>query len=288
MAHFNLMTAGVSLLAKSFSALSCTNSLARCTSVHPVSFFLTSRGLTAQAGGPPKRPLNGYMRYVVQQQPTIVQQNPAIKITEVIRKIAQEWRLMSAEQKRPFVEDFQRARDQFKLDLKRYEAKLTPAEFEQQAIERKQVMAKRKEIRRKREMNSLGKPKRPRSAFNIYMSEHFVEARGLTMPAKLISLMDDWRSLLGYKKQVYMQLAEDDKIRYKNEIKSWEEHMLEIGREDLLREQTRPKKAPAKKRATKKEVKAKPKAKKTATAGVVKAAGKGKTAGKVTATRSKK
>ena len=88
--------------------------------------------------------------------------------------------------------------------------------------------------------------------------------------------------------QVYMQLAEDDKIRYKNEIKSWEEHMLEIGREDLLREQTRPKKAPAKKRATKKEVKAKPKAKKTATAGVVKAAGKGKMAGKVTATRSKK
>ena len=38
--------------------------------------------------------------------------------------------------------------------------------------------------------------------------------------------------------QVYTQLAEDDKIRYKNEIKSWEDHMMEIGREDLIREQT--------------------------------------------------
>ena len=92
-----------------------------------------------------------------------------------------------------------------------------------------------------------------------------------------------------------MQLAEDDKIRYKNEIKSWEEHMLEIGREDLLREITRPKIAPAKKRVVKKKVvKAKPKAtaakKKTGTAGAVKAVGKGKTAGKTvtTATRSKK
>ena len=50
----------------------------------------------------------------------------------------------------PFVEDFHRARDQFKLDLQRYEAMLTPAEVKQQAIERKQAMAKRKDIRRKR------------------------------------------------------------------------------------------------------------------------------------------
>lgn len=41
-----------------------------------------------------------------------------------------------------------------------------------------------------------------------------------------------------FSSQVYTQLSEDDKIRYKNEMKSWEEHMVEIGREDLLREQT--------------------------------------------------
>lgn len=55
-------------------------------------------------------------------------------------------------------------------------------------------------------------------------------------------------------RQVYAQLAEDDKIRYKNEMKSWEDHMVEIGREDLVREQTlstRKKKA-AKKPAAKK------------------------------------
>lgn len=56
-------------------------------------------------------------------------------------------------------------------------------------------------------------------------------------------------------RQVYAQLAEDDKIRYKNEMKSWEDHMVEIGREDLLREQT----LSRKKKATKK-----PAAKKTA------------------------
>lgn len=56
-------------------------------------------------------------------------------------------------------------------------------------------------------------------------------------------------------RQVYQQLAEDDKIRYKNEMKSWEDHMVEIGREDLLREKT----LSTSKKATKK-----PAAKKTA------------------------
>lgn len=55
-----------------------------------------------------------------------------------------------------------------------------------------------------------------------------------------------------------MQLAEDDKIRYKTEIKSWEDHMMEIGREDLIREQTLSirKKTAAKRLAPKKATKA--------------------------------
>lgn len=82
------------------------------------------------------------------------------------------------------------------------------------------------------------------------------------------SLMEDWKNMFSHQKQVghtvipysfflflctvasvlrypicstsqvYTQLAEDDKIRYKNEMKSWEEHMVEIGREDLIRGQT--------------------------------------------------
>lgn len=81
------------------------------------------------------------------------------------------------------------------------------------------------------------------------MSENFEEAQGANVQAKLSSLREDWKNMLGHKKQVYNQLAEDDKIRYTNEIMSWEEHMVEIGRSDLVREQSRPKeKAPSQKK----------------------------------------
>ncbi|XP_070782813.1 transcription factor A, mitochondrial [Enoplosus armatus] len=257
MAPFSLMTASVSWLAKSFSVFSCTSSLARCTSVLPAAYVNPVKCLTSQASGPPKRPLNGYMRYVLQQQPNMVRQNPEIKSVDIIRKIAQQWRTLTPEQKQPFQEASVRAREQFKVDLQRYQAQLTPAQVQQQALEKRQRKAKRKAIRKKRELTNLGKPKRPRSPFNIFMSEHFEEARGTTTQAKMKSLLEDWKNLFNHQKQVYTQLAEDDKIRYKNEMKSWEDHMSEIGREDLIREQTLSTKkkpaaaTPAAKKATK-------------------------------------
>ncbi|XP_070707678.1 transcription factor A, mitochondrial [Pempheris klunzingeri] len=238
MAPFSMMTAGVSWLVKSFTVSSCTGSVARCSSVLSAAYFSPVKCLSSQASGPPKRPLNGYMRYVLQQQPMVSRQNPEIKVVDIIRKIAQQWRAMSPEQKQPFQEASLRAREQFKVDLQHYQAQLTPAQVQQQALEKRQKIAKRKAIRKKRELTTLGKPKRPRTPFNIFMSEHFEEARGHGTQAKMKSLLEDWRSLLSHQRQVYIQLAEDDKIRYKNEMKSWEDHMVEMGREDLIREQT--------------------------------------------------
>lgn len=248
MAPCGLLAAGATLLARSVSLVSCSGSLSRSSRVLPAACFSPVRLLTAEASGPPKRPLNGYMRYVMQQKPAVVRQNPDIKPVEIIRRIAQQWRGLSPQQKQPFEEASLRAREQFKLELQRYQAQLSPAQLQQQVQEKRRRMAKRKAIRKKRELTSLGKPKRPRSPFNIFMSEHFEEARGLNTQMKLKSLMEDWRNLFSHQKKVYTQLAEDDKIRYKNEMKSWEDHMVDIGREDLVRERTL---SARKKRATK-------------------------------------
>ncbi|XP_047464385.1 transcription factor A, mitochondrial [Mugil cephalus] len=278
MAPCSLMTASVSLLAKSFSVFSCTSTLARCTGVLPAAYFNTVKCFTTQIKPPPKRPLNGYMRYYLQQKSLVMQQNPESKSVDIVRKIAHQWRMLSPEQKQPFQEASLKANEQFKLDIERYKAQLTPAQLQQQALEKRQRMTKRKAIRRKKELTNLGKPKRPRSAFNIFMSEHFQEASGATLPAKMKSLMDDWKNLFSHQKQIYTQLAEDDKIRYKNEMKAWEDHMVEIGREDLLRDKTRAakKKLATKSRATKKIVKKAKPAKEAAAKGKSKTTAKTK------------
>ncbi|KAF3854093.1 hypothetical protein F7725_014781, partial [Dissostichus mawsoni] len=226
MAPFGLMTAGASWLAKSFSVFSCTSTLARCSSVLSAPHITPVKYLSSQASGPPKKPENGYLRFVLQQRPDITRHFPGIKSAEIIRKIAGQWRMLTPEQKK-------QAREQFKVDLHRYQALLTTEQFQQETQEKKQRLAKRRSTIQKRELNTLGKPKRNRIPINIFVSENFAEARGLTPQDKMKSLVQDWRNISLHQKQ-------DDKIRYKNEIRSWEEHMVEIGRPDLVREKILP------------------------------------------------
>ncbi|XP_072335020.1 transcription factor A, mitochondrial isoform X2 [Scyliorhinus torazame] len=134
---------------------------------------------------PPKRPLNAYLRYVMEQQQVLFKQSSDLKMVEKTKWIAQAWRQLTPDQKQ-------------KLTI-------------------------------------LGKPKRPRTAFNIFMAENFDEAKGETSQAKLKNLQGEWQQLSDTQKQMYRQLAEDDKIRYQNEIKSWEEQMIETGHADVIR-----------------------------------------------------
>ncbi|KAK3529443.1 hypothetical protein QTP70_031099 [Hemibagrus guttatus] len=231
MAPFGLMTVGANFLARSWGVFSSAVTV-RCSCVAPI-----LKAFSTSTGGAPKRPLTAYMRYVKEQQPIVVRQNPDIKAVDIVRKIAQQWRTLTPEDKQPFEEASIAAREQYKVDMKAYQDQLTPAQSAAIAEEKRQKKAKRRAIRRKRELNSLGKPKRTRTAFNIFMAEHFEEAKGSTMP-------------------IYTQLAEDDKVRYKNEMKAWEEHMTELGREDLVRrKESRRKKAATKKGKKKSRVK---------------------------------
>ena len=50
---------------------------------------------------------------------------------------------------------------------------------------------------------------------------------------KLKAINENWKNLSNSQKQVYIQLAKDDRIRYYNEMKSWEEQMMEVGRKIL-------------------------------------------------------
>ncbi|XP_067858684.1 transcription factor A, mitochondrial [Heptranchias perlo] len=184
---------------------------------------------------PPKRPLNAYLHYVVEQQRVLFKQSSDLKMVEKTKWIAQAWRQLTADQKQPYEIAANDGKLKYKEELAAFKAKLTPAQLAGLKEERRQKLAKRRTMRQKRKLTMLGKPKRPRTAFNIFMAEHFDEAKGATSQAKLKNLQDEWHQLSGSQKQLYTQLAEDDKIRYQNEIKSWEEQMVETGHEDVIR-----------------------------------------------------
>ncbi|KAH0518127.1 Transcription factor A, mitochondrial [Microtus ochrogaster] len=112
--------------------------------------------------------------------------------------------------------DFKAEWKAYKEAMSKFKDQLTPTQLVSFEKEGRQKRLKKKASIKKRELTLLGKPKRPRSAYNIYVSECFQESKEESS-------------------QVYIQLAKDDRIRYDNEMKSWEEQMAEVGRSDLIR-----------------------------------------------------
>ncbi|KFP03916.1 hypothetical protein N300_07746, partial [Calypte anna] len=216
----------------------------------------------------PKRPLTAYFRFLKDNHSAFKQKNPEISNMELVKKIAGAWKELPASQKQVYEEARKTDWQKYQQQLAAYKAQLTPAQAAALREERRKRLAKRRSFRAKRELTVLGKPKRPRSGFNIYVSENFQETEGISPTAKLKQLFDAWQKLSSSQKQPYLQLAEDDKVRYANEMKSWEAKMVELGREDLVRsKEQKPKKEAAKKagtaKASSREKKAKLKSKKS-------------------------
>ncbi|XP_001503432.1 transcription factor A, mitochondrial [Equus asinus] len=201
----------------------------------PFSFAYMPRWFSSALGSYPKKPMTSYVRFSKEQLPIFRAQNPDAKNSELIKKIAQVWRELPDSEKKIYEDAYRADWQAYKEEINRLQEQLTPSQMVSLEKEITQKRLKKKALIKKRELTMLGKPKRPRSAYNIFISECFQEAKDGPSQVKLKTVNENWKNLSSSQKQVYIQLANDDKIRYYNEMKSWEEQMIEVGRNDLIR-----------------------------------------------------
>ncbi|XP_075390046.1 transcription factor A, mitochondrial [Tenrec ecaudatus] len=201
----------------------------------PLSFLCLPRWFSSTLGRYPKKPLSSYLRFSTEQLPILKAKNPDAKNSELIKKIAQVWRELPDSEKKLYEDAYRADWEAYKEEINRIQEQLTPNQIVTMEKEIMQRRLKRKALMKKRELSMLGKPKRPRSAYNIFIAERFQEAKDDSSQAKLKTVNEKWKNLSSSQKQIYIQLAKDDKIRYDNEMKSWEAQMIEVGRNDLIR-----------------------------------------------------
>ncbi|NXY32416.1 TFAM factor, partial [Pomatorhinus ruficollis] len=183
----------------------------------------------------PKRPLTAYFRFLMDNRSAFREKNPGVSNLELIKKLAGAWKELPASQKQVYEEAKKTDWKRYGEQMAAYKAQLTPAQAAALKEERRKQLAKRRSMRAKRELSRLGKPKRARTGFNIFLSENYQESEGISPVAKMKKLFDAWQKLSPSQKQPYLQLAQDDKVRYETEMKSWEAKMIKLGREDLVR-----------------------------------------------------
>ncbi|XP_040218015.1 transcription factor A, mitochondrial [Rana temporaria] len=248
----SLLSRGVGVLAKALAGLRCSQA-ARCSNFP--SALSTVQCTTARwfsknpvvndfprahpPKEPPKRPLSSFFRFSIQQRPLLTRQYPEASAKELCKILGNEWRALSEAERQIYLDAARVDILKYREMYKQYKASLDPLDLEVLKEKRGQVKRSKEKRRQRKESKLLGRPKRSRNPFNFYLSEHFNETEGNTLEVKTRHLIRQWENMPSSKKQVYLQLAEDDKVRYQNELKAWEEQMIEIGREDLVREKIR-------------------------------------------------
>ncbi|KAM6182278.1 transcription factor A, mitochondrial [Erethizon dorsatum] len=204
----------------------------------PFSFVYVPKWFSSTLNGYPKKPVNSYIRFTREKISILKAQNPDMKLTELMKRIAEQWKELPDAEKKMYEDAYKVEWKAYKEEMDRILEALTPAQRASLAENKTQRLLKRKGIIKKKELSMLGKPKRARTAYNIFLSEYVQNCEGATIQAKWKSAHENWKNMPSSQKQVYEQLAQDDKIRYNNEIKSWEEQMIEVGRSDLIRRKT--------------------------------------------------
>ncbi|XP_023041347.1 transcription factor A, mitochondrial isoform X2 [Piliocolobus tephrosceles] len=183
----------------------------------------------------PKKPVSSYLRFSKEQLPIFRAENPDAKPTELIRRIAKLWRELPDSKKKIYQDAYRADWQVYKEKISRFKEQLTPNQITSLEKEIMDRHLKRKAMTKRKELTLLGKPKRPRSAYNIYVADRFQEAKGDSPQEKLKTVKENWKNLSDSEKELYIRLAKEDEIRYHNEMKCWEEQMIEAGRKDLLR-----------------------------------------------------
>ncbi|XP_059958759.1 transcription factor A, mitochondrial isoform X2 [Mesoplodon densirostris] len=169
----------------------------------PLSFANVPRWFSSNFIGYPKKPMTSYVRFSKEQLPIFKAQNPDAKNSELIKKIAELWRELPVAEKKIYEDAYRTDWQAYKEEINRIQEQLTPS----------QLVSLEKEIMQKR-----------------LKKKALIKKR-----VKLKTINESWKNLSITQKQVYIQLAKDDKVRYYNEMKSWEEQMVEVGRDDLVR-----------------------------------------------------
>ncbi|XP_026542825.1 transcription factor A, mitochondrial isoform X2 [Notechis scutatus] len=182
----------------------------------------------------PKRPLPSYLIFLNKQRDFYKKKFPELNSQQFIKEIGRIWRELPQHEKQHYEAIAKSEWDKYKEQMAKYKSELNPVE-EAALKEEKRIRRQiRKQAKIKKELTAFGKPKKNRSSFNIFVSERFQEIEGTSNQEKFKALCEEWKTLSSFQKQAYSQLAEDDKIRYENEVRSWEQQMKASGRGDVL------------------------------------------------------
>jgi len=205
----------------------------------------------------PKKPLSPYFRFMVKVRPDLAQQHPELKFKDLIKLIGQKWTKLDEASKEHYSSAFQAEMGPYTKLLAKYNESLPQEVKDQEGQLKLEKQLKRERRERRQRLDSLGKPKKPATPFLQFIKAKFTPDPGKGREHakdQLKELSVKWKALSDSDKTPYVAQYEKDAAAFKTAITKWEDQMIKLGNNDVVRADRLPPKT--KEASPKKQVKA--------------------------------
>ncbi|XP_011258733.1 transcription factor A, mitochondrial isoform X1 [Camponotus floridanus] len=214
--------------------LSCTRRLA--TTQDPIVSKL-KRSIEKDILPPkPKKPLNAYMQYFLSVKDKLHKEYPNYTQIEIIKKVAEQWSQVDPTIKQNLQKQYMEQSSVYKQKLMEYKNSITD---DQQMLIKQELIKKEHALEKsqiKQKLAELGKPKRPLTAFVLFMQDNkMVKDPQISQQDWMKNMSNEWKNLIIEDKNKYIAKAARLSEKYKIELKNWEENMIREGHQDLLK-----------------------------------------------------
>lgn len=184
----------------------------------------------------PKRPVNAYIRFAQSIRSTLHAQNPKASPTDISKLAAAQWQVLDPASKSKLEVEFKKEQAVWLQQNAKYLSQLT----DQQKDEIRQARAEKIEEKTKREyrkkVKELGKPKRALNGFLLYCADNKPKSLGKEENKSQIKLMaQKWAQMSEAEKAPYNSRAAEALVKYREDVKQWEEKMIAEDHMDVIR-----------------------------------------------------
>lgn len=184
----------------------------------------------------PKRPINAYIRYVQSIRSSLHAKNPKASPTDISKLAAAQWQVLDAASKSKLEEEYKKEQAVWLQKNAKYLSQLTDQQKEdirQARVEKTEEKAKR-EYRKK--VKELGRPKRPLNGFLLFCADKKPKNLSKEENKSQVKLMaQKWAQLSDAEKAPYNARAAEALVKYREDIKKWEDKMIAEDHLDVIR-----------------------------------------------------
>ncbi|XP_018351305.1 PREDICTED: transcription factor A, mitochondrial [Trachymyrmex septentrionalis] len=182
----------------------------------------------------PKKPPNAYLLYYSSIKNKLLKEYPHCKQKELVKIASEKWAQLDSTIKQNLQMQFHEQYSIYKQKLIDYENSLTNEQKKKLKLLKKEHTSEQNKIKQK--FMELGMPKRPASAFVLFMQNKKDTKKSYELQKDWISnLANEWKNMTTVDRNKYNAEANDLAKKYKIEMQKWKEEMIQAGHYNIVK-----------------------------------------------------